>query len=554
MHARQTNSKKPYPSLKLLFLALLAFTTNAAAQFQTGVTVWGMLAGGHNFGWAISQLEDINGDGITDIIVGDVDGSAVRVYSGKTGVLIHNFTSAGTQLGYAVADAGDVNGDGKHDIIGGDVATASSGMVRVWSGANGQVIWTFNAVSSNDRFGSAVSSAGDVNGDGRADLLVGAEFVDGAGVDSGRAYIFSGINGNLIRTLEAESAGDRFGGGAATLGDITGDGIPDHIIGAYRAGNPEVGKAYVFSGSNGERLFELLPDAGATNFGQFFVAGPGDVDGDGVPDIYVGDYGGAGKAYVFSGATRAVLHRFAGGAGEGAGPGRGAGDVNNDGYADLIVGYWTSSLAATQGGRATVFSGRDGTQLQTFTHNIANSNFGFDAVGLGDVTSDGKYDFLVSAATVGRVYALSGNTPRPFRINAGLNDAWFDPATPGQGFFINVFPELGSVFLAWFTYDVQRPNGSVTAMLGEPGHRWMTAFGDFEGNTAELAVERSAGGIFDSNSPAPAQSADGTITLEFTGCNSAKLTYDIDSADRQGEITIRRIALDNVPFCERTQK
>jgi sugar lactone lactonase YvrE len=71
-----------------------------------------------------------------------------------------------------------------------------------------------------------------------------------------------------------------------------------------------------------------------------------------------------------------------------------------------------------------------------------------------------------------------------FVINAGLNDAWFNASTPGQGFFVTVFPDSGQVFLAWFTYDTERPDESVTAILGEPGHRWLTAFGPYEGDTA----------------------------------------------------------------------
>jgi len=140
--------------------------------------------------------------------------------------------------------------------------------------------------------------------------------------------------------------------------------------------------------------------------------------------------------------------------------------------------------------------------------------------------------------------------PSDFVINAGLNDAWYDSSTPGQGFFINVFPDSGTVFLAWFTYDTERPDGSVQAMLGEPGHRWLTAFGSFTGNSATLNIEVTEGGVFDSATPAPGQSGDGTIVLEFSDCENGSITYDIVSVDRQGTIPIERIALDNVVTCE----
>ena len=137
-----------------------------------------------------------------------------------------------------------------------------------------------------------------------------------------------------------------------------------------------------------------------------------------------------------------------------------------------------------------------------------------------------------------------------FLINPGLNDAWFNEDTSGQGILITVFPEIETVFLAWFTFDTERPDESVTAMLGEPGHRWLTAQGNFTGNKAELAVIVSEGGVFDSVAPEAVPRPDGTIILEFTDCNSGTISYDIPSVDRQGTIPIKRISLDNVPLCE----
>ena len=137
-----------------------------------------------------------------------------------------------------------------------------------------------------------------------------------------------------------------------------------------------------------------------------------------------------------------------------------------------------------------------------------------------------------------------------FLINSGLNDAWYDPATPGQGFFINVFPDSGSVFLAWFTYDITRPAASVTAELGDPGHRWMTAFGPYEGNTAELDIEVTEGGVFDATNPVPTTDLDGDIVLEVTDCEHASVIYNIPSAGKQGIVRIKRISLDNVARCE----
>jgi len=141
-----------------------------------------------------------------------------------------------------------------------------------------------------------------------------------------------------------------------------------------------------------------------------------------------------------------------------------------------------------------------------------------------------------------------------FLINPGLNDAWTNPETPGQGFFITVFPDIAKIFLAWFTYDTERPPQDVTSMLGDPGHRWLTAFGSYADNQAVLDIEVTQGGIFDASNPVPTQGLDGTIILEFSDCNTGTVSYDITSIDLQGVIPIERIALDNVPLCESMQE
>ena len=149
----------------------------------------------------------------------------------------------------------------------------------------------------------------------------------------------------------------------------------------------------------------------------------------------------------------------------------------------------------------------------------------------------------------GRVQ-VGGEPGVAFQINPRLNDAWFNPATAGQGFFITVFPDSASIFLAWFTYDTERPPENPEAILGEPGHRWLTAFGPYSGDSAVLDVELTAGGEFNMTEPVPVQQPDGTIMLEFSDCNTGLVTYDISTANVQGEVAIERIALDNVPACE----
>jgi hypothetical protein len=136
-----------------------------------------------------------------------------------------------------------------------------------------------------------------------------------------------------------------------------------------------------------------------------------------------------------------------------------------------------------------------------------------------------------------------------FQINAGLSDAWYNPATDGQGFLISVFPERRELFLAWFTYDVERPVGSV-AQLGEPGHRWLTAQGPYEGDSAVLTIYVSEGGVFDSAEAAVNTRPDGTLTLEFADCSEALLNYEITSLGISDQIPLERIVPDNQALCE----
>jgi hypothetical protein len=141
---------------------------------------------------------------------------------------------------------------------------------------------------------------------------------------------------------------------------------------------------------------------------------------------------------------------------------------------------------------------------------------------------------------------------RPFKFNAGLNDAWYYPVTDGQGFFITVFPELGKVSLAWFTYDTEHPPADAVANLGYAGHRWATALGSYAGNQAVMNIKIASGGLFDT----PEQDAevtrimDGTIILTFDSCNSGTVEYDIPSIGQSGVIPIQRIAGDNIALCE----
>jgi cyclophilin family peptidyl-prolyl cis-trans isomerase len=139
-----------------------------------------------------------------------------------------------------------------------------------------------------------------------------------------------------------------------------------------------------------------------------------------------------------------------------------------------------------------------------------------------------------------------------FLINTGLNDAWFNLSTAGQGFLIAVFPDRKEIFVAWFTFDTERPPEETGSFLGEPGHRWLTAQGSYDGDTATLTIYLTEGGVFDSAQPAATTdlAGYGTMTIEFADCTEGLVTYEITSLGISGEIPIQRITPDNVALCE----
>ncbi|MEM9530512.1 MAG: hypothetical protein AAGA23_06315 [Pseudomonadota bacterium] len=139
----------------------------------------------------------------------------------------------------------------------------------------------------------------------------------------------------------------------------------------------------------------------------------------------------------------------------------------------------------------------------------------------------------------------------PFAINAGLNDAWFNAGTAGQGFLISVFPDLQQMFVAWFTFDSETQPGN-TATLGGPQQRWFTAQGGYDGNQANLTVFSTTGGVFDSPSPAPVTDGDGegTLTVTFSDCAAGTMSYNLTRLGLTGVIPIQRVTNDNVALCE----
>jgi hypothetical protein len=371
-----------------------------------GFTIEGMTAGeavGHSLGSA-----DVNGDGFSDVIVGTSNSGAYVVFGKASGFTATMSVSALTgangfkitgpafgAIGFAVSGAGDVNGDGFDEVIIGDYRDDSiKGAAYVIFGKgdafsatldvaslNGTSGFKLTGATTGDRAGTGVSDAGDVNGDGIDDLMVGAPESDPHGEASGTAYVvygktsafpatmslgsLSGANGFALNGVQTI---DLTGYSVSGAGDVNGDGFADIIVGQREDLGGTSGHAYVVFGraTNANPVFELsalngtngfrLDGTGSNAHAGISVSDAGDVNGDGFADVIVGAYGYnnyAGAAYLVYGKAGAFgatlslsvlsgtggVKLLAAGSSDNAGHSvSNAGDINGDGFADVIVG------------------------------------------------------------------------------------------------------------------------------------------------------------------------------------------------------------------------
>ena len=390
-----------------------------------------------HFGFSVGTAGDVNGDGYADVVIGAdrYVGWTGRtyVYTGSTSGLSATpfFTATGqdnnNHFGFSVGTAGDVNGDGYDDIIVGAYHYVDfTGRAYVYAGgASGMtVIFTATGENRGDYFGRSVGTAGDINGDGYTDVIIGAPHY---GNYAGRVYVYAGgpsrLNPMPIFTVTGEDVGNTFGSSVGTAGDVNGDGYADVIVGA--PGYKDTGRAYVFAGGplglSDTPISTITGESLSDSLG-FSVATAGDVNGDDYDDVIIGAFGhndNTGRIYVFAGGPRglrATPNFTATGEGRESYFGRSvatAGDVNRDGYADIISGAFGYGRNT---GRVYVYagssSGLSATPIFTATGEGIENCFGKSVGMAGDVNKDGYADVIVGAYchdnAAGRAYVYPG--------------------------------------------------------------------------------------------------------------------------------------------------
>lgn len=489
-------------------------------------------------GHSVASAGDVNGDGIDDFIIGAFgaraggDSEAGEVYvvfgtrSGFSSSLnlaslngTNGFRIDGIDVrdfaGFSVAGAGDVNGDGFDDIIigaygadpGGDslagesyvVFGSGSGFAASidLAGLNGTNGFRLDGIDAYDRSGRSVAGAGDVNGDGFDDIIIGAYGGDPGGDSyAGETYVVFGtgsafaasidlgsLNGSNGFRLDGISSIDLSGFSVAGAGDINGDGFDDIIVGAFggdRGGQLDFGASYVVFGTgsgftasidlaslNGTTGFSIDGIDPADNSGRS-VAGAGDVNGDGFDDLIIGARGGdpggdsfAGESYVVFGRAGGFTATFDLASLNGSNGFRidgvniddfagssvaSAGDVNGDGFADLIVGAFGADLNGnfTVGSSYVIF-GKASAFAASLDLASLNGTTGFRIDGIdqydqsgwsvasaGDVNGDGYDDIVIganyAASYAGESYVIFGRTTNQTEGGAGA-----DTLTGGTG-------------------------------------------------------------------------------------------------------------------------
>jgi hypothetical protein len=372
---------------------IIVYEGNPQATLKVAAQI-SLLVSDSQFGWSVGTAGDTDGNGYAEVLVGSPRTESAALFKGSAWMLgpvarTYESNQMFASMGFSVASAGDVNGDGYDDVIIGSPyyngGAGMNGAAFVYLGFAGGISafpdWLYVSSSANAFFGAAVASAGDVNGDGYGDVVVGAPFHStGSVVNEGAVYVFHGSPTGVeavpafMGTFGVDFSG--LGWAVGCAGDVNGDGYSDVIVGAPEVdyNGTDSGYAGVYHGSpTGIGPFAHWVRSGVSAFDRFgaSVGTAGDVNGDGYSDVIIGADGWSdqeskeGGAFVYYGSATGLNQTYGwSGRGEQEDAHFGAsvataGDVNGDGYSDIIVGapYKWNTVSQPDEGMAFVYYG-----------------------------------------------------------------------------------------------------------------------------------------------------------------------------------------------------
>jgi hypothetical protein len=403
------------PIASFLPLALLAPLT--LAQSLESSRLPGTLASPFGYSTAVQSAGDTNGDGFEDFILWGISQSSLLVeeacmHSGANGALLHRTTLGSTTEfpAHCLSVLGDLTADGVLDYARGGsrlIAPGSGleGFVRIYSGMTGNLLFEIPHTASlfpagdGASFGQGIGSVGDVTGDGIPDIGIGAPYESAFNSGRGGVYVFSGAFGTPLYHVSAPAGSEAFGATITALGDISGDGTPDYLIGAI---NENVtGTVYAISGANGAILYRIPGEANDQYLG-LHLEPMGDLDGDGMSDFIIGTrasnaaQGSYARIKAYSGASGTLLFS------------QGYGtllasqlssisstiDSNQDGFRDLLIAAQSDRGTYPGLGLVLHVSGADGSVLSIQEGDLPDMGV-TSVTDLGDLTGNGHADWAV---------------------------------------------------------------------------------------------------------------------------------------------------------------